>query len=491
MKRILLGVASILLLCGQEVRAEEPMQTRVAWLDSCPSDPPPALKAAQDRSALIGLVVAAVAPKLIEGAVDTAAEALKAAGQTKTFATNAKSAADFYKVSQSADLSVATDCLVVVRGVFDSAKPSPLQWARNSDELLGLQHVNFQLEAKLKPLRGLKYFQLVPQFLKLDKFDESSFFRRNKRDYVVAVTLTIPGGAQPFGSAEMTFKDLSPDTTLKEGDWRLRAASTLPIAFPTESVDTTKAKEKREAELAPYLLALDILSPPRAPRVARAPDLYSDKDVADKAKALCDAIDSQNRHLAKANQIYDERCNYLLTTVRQDLDDGLKNANRNSARQTWALNVCKYVKADPLQKTAASCSNQPSAPNLNNSSFTYFTTQLTLSETREGSKFALYLGNAVSSSKAEVSSALQQKLLPKSQAVKDSEAVAARTARTAFLVADLEVTKAEESLADSLLQQPPVPVDITDARIELLKAKIAANDAHRKTGTSIPYPEVD
>jgi hypothetical protein len=491
MKRILITMASLLILCAHEVRSADSLQTRVAWLDSCPSDAPPILRAAQDRSAVIGLVVAAVAPKLIEGAVDTAAEALKAAGQTKTFATTANSATDFYKVSQSADLSVAISCLVIVRGIFDSAQPSPLQWARNSDEFKGLQRAYFQLEAKLKPVRGLKYFQLVPQFLKLEKFEEFSFFSHNTRDYVIAVTFTVPGAAQPVGSAEMTFKDLTSGTTLKEGDWRLRSASTLPIAFPTESMDVIKVKEKREAELAPYLLALDILSPMRTRQIPKAPDPYADKNVVYKAKSMCDAIVSQNRRLAKAYQIYDERCNYPLTTVREEFDDSLRIANRNPLRQAWALNVCRYVKADAVRKTAASCSNQPSAPDLNNASFTYFTTQLTLSEAREGSKFALYLGNALSASKAEVSSALQSKLLPKSQTVKDNEATAARTVRTAALVADLEVTKAEESLADTLLAEPPVPVDITDARIELLKAKIAANDAHRKNGISIPYPEID
>ena len=46
-------------------------------------------------------------------------------------------------------------------------------------------------------------------------------------------------------------------------------------------------------------------------------------------------------------------------------------------------------------KTATKCSNEPAPKDTVGKSFTYFTTQLTLSETREGSKFAKFLGNAL------------------------------------------------------------------------------------------------
>lgn len=495
MKRIATWMVGLplVLACGQAFADSEARQTRVAWLTSCPSDPSPVMAAQNNRSALLGALVAVVGPKLIEGAVDSAAEALKAAGQSKTFSSTAKSDADFYVVSQSADLMAAVNCLVVIRGVFDDAKQSPMQWARNSDELKGLQSTNFRLEAKLKPLRGLKYFQLVPQYLKVGEFEEDSFFDRKDRDYVVAASLTVPGGAQPFGSMEMTFKDIAPNTDLKAGDWRLRSATSLPIAFPAESADATKAKAKREAELAPYLLALDILAVPDPKPFGRVPDLYEDTEVHEKAKALCDSIKAVNQDLSRQHQLSDDRCSaYRLTKVRYELESELEKANRNSARQKWARGVCSdYKSEDPANNTPASCGNQPSAPGLVGRTFTYFTTQLTLSETREGSKFALYLGNALSSAKSDVSTALQAKLLPKTQATKDSEDEAVRTARTSMLVADLEVTKAEEDLADALLQEPVKPADITTARIALVKAKVAANGAHRKAGLPVPYPALD
>lgn len=494
MKTSLIGMvsATFAITTVQALASEAVQQTRVAWLATCPSDPSPDSHATDNRSAIIGALVTAIGAKVIDGAVDSAAEALKAAGQTKTFATTAKSASDFYEITPSADLKVAATCLVVVRGVFDDKKKSFVQWAENSDELRGLQSASFHLEAKLKALRGLKYFQLVPQYLKVGEFQESGLFAPNDRDYVVAVTLIVPGAAQPFGSAEMSFKDVVRNTEWKNNEWPLRSAASLPIAFPTESTDATKARTKREAELAPLLLAQDILEAPPPKLFVNAPDVYDDTGVRSKIKAVCDAIDVENRRLNNDHQLTEDRCAYLVTKAKAALDAELEAAYRNSERRAWATNACRLdASRTQSDRIATKCANEKASPTLTAQSFTYFTTQLTLSETREGSKFATLLGNALNAAKSDVSSALQSKLLPKTQAAKDSEEAAARTARTSVLVADLEVTKAEEGLADALAQDPLVPVDIMSARITLLKAKITANDAYRKASLPVPYPEIE
>ena len=486
------GLGVVLAATAALAHAEEPVQqTRVAWLTSCPSDPQEVLDAQANRSALLGALVTAIGAKVIDGAVDSAASALKAAGETKTVSSTARSASDFYEITTAADLKVKGTCLVVVRGVFDEKKTSFAQWAENADEFRGLQSTSFWLEAKVRSLRGLKYFQLVPQYLKVGEFQESGWFDPQDRDFVVAVTLTVPGGAQPFGSAEMSFKNVVRSTEWEDGVWPLRSAASLPIAFPAESADATKAKAKREADLAPLLLAQDILDTPPAKPFPNTPDVYEDGTVQSKVKGVCDEINLANKRLSDDHKLTDDRCNYRVTQAKTVLDAALETAHRNTARHDWAKGVCQLdLKRMASDKTATKCSNEPAPKDTVGKSFTYFTTQLTLSETREGSKFAKFLGNALGAAKSDVSSALQAKLLPKSQTAKDSEAAAARTARTRVLVPDLEVTKAEESLADALQQDPPKPVDITSARIALLKAKIAANDAYRKADLPAPYPEI-
>lgn len=468
---------------------EEVQQTRIGWLASCPNDPP-VVPGVDSRSAFAVALVTAIGAKVIDGAIDSAAGALQAAGETKTVVTTAKSATDFYEITPNADLKVKNTCLVIVRGVFDENKESLVQWAENSDDFKGLQSVSFQLEAKLNALRGLKYFQLVPQYLKVGEFQESSWFGPKDRDFIVALSLTVPGGTGPFGSAEMSFKNVTRNTEWKSNAWELRSAASLPIAFPGESADATKAKNKREAELAPLLLAQDILDEVPAKSFANAPDIYDDAIVQQKVKLVCEGIDLENRRLNDDHQLIDDRCAYRVTQATAILDKALEDAHRNESRRAWANSVCKLDANLKDYSTATKCTNEPVAKDTVAKSFTYFTTQLTLSETREGSKFAKFMGNVLSSSKPELSNALQTKLLPKSQTVKDEEKVAARVARESLLVADLEVTKAEEGLADVLLKDPQVPIDITSARITLLKAKITVNEAYRKADLPVPYPEI-
>lgn len=465
------------------------LQTRAEWMSRCPSEPPPT-NDETTRISLLGALVTAIAPKLIDGAVDSASEALKAAGQSKTIATSARTATNFYSISQDADLTAAVTCLVVVRGHFNDSTVSQLEWARNTTEFRGLQRPVIQMEAKLVPLRGLKYFQLVPQYLKVEDFEEWSLFR-STRDFSLAATFTVPGAAQPFGTTDFLFRDIEKGSELKAGDWRLRSAASTPISFPPESADAGKARSRREAELAPYLLAIDILSPPRPRSFAMRPSVYEETSVTGAAATLCAGIRTLNGQLAKAHQLNDERCTYPLERSRGTLDGALEAAHRSAARRAWAQSVCSFVSGDEAKGVAPSCSNRKDDRRLTGVTFTYVTTQLTLSETREGSKFALFLGNSLGAAKSDVSSAIRQKLLPQTQQQLDTEESNARAARTAVIIADLEVTKAEETLASTLQSEFPKPADITTARIGLVKAKIEANKAYRNAGLPVPYTDLD
>jgi len=383
-------IGTALVLNAPQIRAEDVLhETRVGWLSFCPSDPKPAPDKDGNRSFVPTTIVTAIGGKLIEGAVDSAANALKAAGESKTVATTAKSGGNFYKVTPSADLSIKGTCLVVVRGLFDATKPSSEQWAQNSDDFKGLQSSSFRLEAKLNSLRGLKYFQLVPQYLKVEEFQESGFFTPSNRDYVLAVSLTVLGGAQPFGSTEMRFKDVVRNTKWENDAWPLRTAVSLPIPYPSESADATKAKTKREAELAPYLLAQDILDTPPVEFLDPAPDVYNDSSVQKKIKLLCDSIDTENRRLYDGHQLIDGRCPYRVTQAQAALDSSLESAHRNAEGVRWATAVCKLEPSQAHPKLSTTkCSNEPPpAKEILDKSFTYFTTQVTLSETRDGSNF--------------------------------------------------------------------------------------------------------
>ena len=486
---------------AQPLPPRPPLETRVAWLSECPHDPDTKPgKSAGGKAGLGTALFAAVGPKLISGVIDLAATALKAAGDDRSTVTLARVDADFHKVMPEGDIAARLLCLVVMRGEFDDkVTDAAFAWAGNHDALTPLRRPTFYLEARIVPLRGAKFFQLVPVYLQVDDFEKFSIFDPKDRDFVVAVSLKQPGQASAFGSAEFLFKDVERGTVLKPGDSKLRLATSRPLAFPEPDTAATQAKAKLDGLLAPYLLAVDILTkPPEHKPLPGAPSLFALDGGTRPAswsasQQFCEALREHNRRTPEAFRINDERCAYTLDEPRRLMEEELAKAYRSPLRITWAKGRC-----------GSDVAEKPSCPGrglhvplttaqaaLATKSFTFFTTDLTLTETREGSKLALFLGNALAASKDDVTKVLADEWLPKTQKQLDEADKTARDARAATLLADLEVTKAEQLLAEVLAQKDKSPSDETAARIALLKAKIAANNAHRAEGTPIPWPEVD
>lgn len=259
-----LGLAGSILVTPPAYSADKQMQTRAMWLPECPSEPKekPQDKTAEGvRSGIVGALLVALAPKIIEGAVDAAAGALKAAGETKTTTSGARISTDFYKVTDMGDLVVLPQCLVVVRGDFSAAAGSKGSLDQRSSWLSGLKKASFYLEARINRLNGLKYFELVPVKFVITEFDHWRVFGSSKRDYNVSLTLTVPGTTTAFGSATMNFPGVTKNLTLEGDDWRLKSAASLPIQYPPASADAAKVKEAQERKNAPFLLALGILNP--------------------------------------------------------------------------------------------------------------------------------------------------------------------------------------------------------------------------------------
>ncbi|MDM7950370.1 hypothetical protein [Hydrogenophaga sp.] len=495
-----LGLAFLLVLVtgGQLAQANDARETRVGWLERCPHEPDPTVDEV-NRSALIGGLIAAIAPKLIEGTVDAAAEALKAAGQAKTSTTTARNGASFYKVGQDADLIVASTCLAVVRGTFKQGAASAAEfgWANPSTPFHGLQHANLQFEAKVVPIKGAKFFRLVPQYLRHNgDFEDTGWFAGKQRDFLLAMAMSLPGSAQPFGQADFLFHDVVQGSELVAPNALLTAATSLPIAFPAETSDATKAKTQLEATLSPWLLAMDILMPAVKKAVPPPPSLFEGTTLAAATARYCTEIRRLNAQTPEKFQLGDTRCTYELDVPRASMESTSAQANRSPLRVDWAQQLCGSF--TPAAGTAAPiCSRFANDPNVQAARtlvtgklFTHVTTQLTLSETREGSKLAQFFGNALSAAKTEVSTVLKDKLLPKTSEQKATEAEAERAAANGVLLADLKVTQAEEELAEALAAASPVASDITAARIDLLKSKIESNKARRDAHMPVLYSEV-
>lgn len=497
MQKSLTTISMLALAFGANA-AEAPQQTRVVWTDTCSSIKPE--KTDQARSGILGAVLLAVAPKLIEGAVDAAANALKAAGETKSVTSTGKTSADFYAVNPQGDLTLQYGCVRVIRGDFSGADNLPRDGLSALAGLEGLKSTSLEFEAKIEPIRGLKYFRLRPVYLKAIHFADSSIFSKDEREYTIALSLAVPGGTVPFGSATFTFPSVKQGEEIRLDDWRFANASSEPIAFAPESADATKVRTKRQGIAAPYLLAMDIVkSRQRAEKegadaakpgskkpITRVPSLYDNIEVVTKAVPYCGALQQYNKQLHDLARTYDERCKYVLEPATVKLESALKKAHYDDARLAWANEVCGTIEGS--QDTEESCSKYD--PDLTAVSSTYFSTSATLVEARPGSKFAKFLGEALGASKADVSAAIGKKIIPQTSEQKDAVTQGERDARRGIIIAEMQVTQAEESLAAAALAAKPA--DITAARIIYVKAKIAVNDAYRKAGLAVvPYPELD
>lgn len=497
-----LGLAGSMLITPLTLAADKDIQTRAMWLSSCPSEAEQAAVAGgkkdgekggekdgdKGRAGLPAAVLVALAPKVIEGAVDVAAGALKAAGETKSTTSRARFSDDFYVLNGKGDLLVRPSCLLIVKGDFGAKEGDKKDELGNDEGLRGLRKASFYLEAKVKQVTGLKYFELEPVKLVVRELDHWRLFGSRKRHYNVAITLTLPGVATNFGSAQMNFPDVTKGLELKGQSWRLSSAASLAIPYPPASADALKVKESLEKKNAPFYLALSILSPgdsgPGEPR-----SVYLDPAVRSAAKAYCDSLVAANKARDKDRKRFDDKCDYDIELQRIALNDAISVAGRNTDHKVWAHKVCTFepeVKENGIVKKAAGCENMPSADVRDEFPYTRFSTEVVVTEASDGSKFALFLGNALAASKDEVSKVLKDQI-PKSEQVRDAENVAEAVAREATVVADLAVERAEIVLAEALSTKGENSVEVVDARVALVKAKIAANEAHRKAGTSIPY----
>jgi hypothetical protein len=511
-----LGVAALLLCSGCATADEPPPDTRVAWMKSCPSEPKGT--DLQPFSGALTAILAAVGPKLIDGAIDAAAGALKAAGETRSESSTAKTFRSFYFVNQMADLERHPDlsCLVLVRGKFASGRSAEqFVWADQAEALKGLQTIDFRFEARIQALRSLKSFQLVPVYAQLNQVQKRTWWPLTgpqKRDLNVSVALQVPGAASPFASASFLVRDLSEGQAVKRDDWRLSQLSSEPMAFPAPPADVEAAKARREAQLAPLLMAVDILKrkPTQVPDAPspRPPSLYfkdakkAEPGVQAALDDFCGAQAAFNAGLPDASRQLDARCaqRFELDIKRglleRRLDEALrheKGATSTGASREWALKVCQ-PKSESLGKElldpVADCEKFERDDKLSANEYSRFTTSLTLVESRDGNKFLGFLGTALGASKEALGKTLTERWVPE---VKDSAAEEgkARSNRRALALADLEVERAEQVLAEALSAEKPVPSAQTSARVALLKAKTAANDAYRAAGQPLPYPEVD
>lgn len=456
--------------------------TLAAWSPICPTadktTPKPKI------APVIGALLAIVAPKLVDAAVDHAGAAIKAAADTESRATLALPVLErFYTVTNTGELSLAPEvgCLVIVRAKY----PTPSASGQFDIAKYDQDQLVFHLEAKLEPIGGLRYFQLSPKYLKTGKYELNSFWN-SKRDMSVSVAMRSVSSPEPFASWTFQWQNLDPGAELKGDDLKLASATSGPLPYPTDLGDANSAKAIQAARVAPFIVAMDILDQSKAPApLPRKPDDLKAPNVRGPLTAYCHELDAANKTLPEDARVIDRRCFVALNAAEEALKTQLGAAYKAKPSQDWANKLC------PTYANDNKCT-LPWATGIEESRFGAFVISTVLTESRPSNKFGLALASTITSSSDDMQKTLKEQVIPseKKKAGEERDEKARETRRN-MLLADLEVTAAESALSTLQAATPLDMPAIQQAQIELAKKKIAANDSYRKAGKPVPYPEFD
>lgn len=467
--------------------ADDLIQTRVEWVDHCSNEQ---IAQADHQKFAVGVgaaLTAVLAPKLIDAAVDYVAGSIKASAEVESKTTLAVPwLSNFYQVTTTGELSRSsnTGCVVVVYGNYDTEIPHSVPLGATK----GLSKTFLRFEAKLVPMSGLKYFRLVPQVLEVNQLSTSRFWSSD-RDISIAVSLSALGGAQPFASTTFTFQAVDEGIKIKAPDARLITKASLPLPYPADLGDANLAKAQQAAKAAPYIVAMSVIKesaiPSPAPNVR--PNDLDDPVVAEPLKAYCSTLATHNKSKSTNSRVTDERCERELSNAKDALDKAVTKAFVSSRSLAWARQLCP----DYVPDSSGSKCTIDHVAGLQNKTFGTFITSASVTETRSASKFGEVVAKAMGAAASDVKTVIKDRLpdaKEKAQTIKDE---GDRQARRAVAIADLEVQKQEALLSEVQGKPNPTDSEVLGAQLALAKAKIAANDAYRKAGLMVPYPEYD
>lgn len=494
--RSIFVVAALLISCIASATDIRPLQTKITWSDKCLPDPP---KPTGDEK-LLGVGVAVVAilgPKIISAAVDSAATALTNAGKDKEVA-KVNFSDDFspYALTNEGDLVIPRDmrCVEVYWGKLDA------NGNKHKDHVLSFH-------ARVDPVKGTTgYFRLTPIKLDVGEFAKSSTFSRNVRDYTISLTLSVPGADKPFASTTFVYNDVEPrilESKIGEvPNLRLESSRSEIMSFPPVPDSAKKAQTARNTDIAPYIIAADIIKQSEEAKKSfpfkKQPSVYEEASVPAEIKAYCDTLTAQNKDVLPKFAINDDLCAYKVTAAKKLVTDQLADHGRNGKTLNWANMVCAYGVDNNIPLDASGAKKEDKCPFVDlphaatKKRYGIMTTSVTITEVRPGSKFAAKLGSVLSSSKDDLSKELSKRLVPSlRQAADAADEASDRSARRGVQLAEMKVQIANDLLAEALAANPVVPPDVSSARAAVFQSKIAANDAYRLAGQTVPYLEAD
>lgn len=483
-------------------------EIRAEWYrGTCPKGlPTDVAEAPQKLAPLLAGVVAVIVPKIVSGGVDLAAKRLQAAGEDRPNSMSARTDEYFYSYLRERKNVLHVRCLILVEadnfnGTATPTEPHP--WRVNAPRVGSYQNERMIFMAAVETAPEGKLFRLVPAYMEIKDWRESSFFNRAHRDYSIVVSLTAIGAEKSFASVTMEFKDVERNKIYTAADALLGGATTDYVPLAQLSAEGTKHISNVESAWASKDKAAEILDAKQrfdnqaSDRAAgkippSMPELYENPYL-EKLNGYCSAVRVANQYLEKSKRETPQICNWELDKKLALAGEAKQAVERSVEWLTWAQETCWHDPATRAEEIAKShpkgheCSEPGSLANKTKP-HTRIATLAVVTEVIPGSKAAKFLGNALSESKADVSKVIVDKLPALTAEARSTEEAAERALRQAVIEADYKVELAENELAE--LPEDAPASKVTEKRMKRQAAWYAANNAYRAVGRTPPYPEV-
>lgn len=499
---VLTGVISFTVLpsvANTEIRAE--------WYNgTCPKGlPVDANEAPQKFSGVLGVIAAAIVPKLVSGGVDIAAKTLQAAGEDRPSILTARTDTYFYNYLRERKNALNARCLIVVEAENFNNTPVASEahpWRPMVPRVGSYQNARVIFMAAVDTAPEGKLFRLVPAYLEIKDWRERSFWSSDRRDYTVAVTLTGIGQATHFASLSMSFKGVKKQNyTLMDSLMNDAVTEYVPLA-PLSSegakhistVESAWASKDRAASILDAKLRHDNEPADRAAGKIppEMPNLYNDQPYFASVNEYCATVREANREFEKAKREIPTICNWKQEYGLALVSKAKKEAERKPDWLAWAQLTCWSDPKERAEKLKVPESDgyqcaEPKALKNKSTPHTRVAALVVVTEVIEGSRAAKYLGDALGASAADVSKVINEKLPSLSKESRDAADFAERALQQSIIDADFKVELAENELSE--LAEDAAPSKVTEARMKRQAAWYAANNAYRAAGRTPPYPE--
>jgi hypothetical protein len=489
---------------------------QVELRSKCPVTAPAGAGGGQKMAVLAGLLI----QQVISKGVDIAGSALAAAAKDKVTTLSGESAsATYYTVDEKANLVTDTSVGCVVLFTAGSGGASNPEWmSKVTADMTQLKSVpDFYMEIELEHIAANDGIKATPQMLYVGKSlaPGNGWFRKQGKDYVVAVSLSSEETGASFGAMSFSFKNIDtgkayvrvqPNGLTNQleriADWPISAR--LP-KLP-ESDATKEAASDRKTAIASYVEANGILKRAALTPLVKTP-IESNTAYHDMVRKLCDQIAEANKAIPAGRseklegtqqRFSDPRCPLALWVAKLAADKASTEAQVASElawAQAFYTRKCaqndgfdEQQKDDSVPIKAYRYCKLPAYKNGQPKVGSYYA-GATVVETSEASAFLKSLSAAFNEDKDKVKTALNDKFNPARRDELAAEGVAAdRDARQKYQLALLKVSQ-----LDSALQEASGGTASTRKLIgiQLAQAKIDANAAARVAGVSTPFPDFD